>query len=112
MKTDWDIVIVGGGFSGLACARQFEKAWGPEARHRVLLLSAENYFLYQPFLPEVIGGSVEPRHVINALRTLLPWCHIQRGTVTNIAPQHRRIEFRGREDRVEEPITADHSCWP
>jgi NADH dehydrogenase len=108
MKTDWDIVIVGGGFAGLACARYFEKAWGPEARHRVLLLSAENYFLYQPFLPEVIGGSVEPRHVINPLRTLLRWCHIQRGTVTNIDPQHRRIEFRGRDERVEEPITADH----
>lgn len=108
MKTDWDVVILGGGFAGLACARQFEKAWGSGARHRVLLLSAENYFLYQPFLPEVIGGSVEPRHVINPLRTLLRWCHIQRGTVTDIDPQHRRIEFRGRDERVEVPITAAH----
>ena len=108
MKTDWDIVIVGGGFAGLACARQFDKAWGQEARHRVLLLSAENYFLYQPFLPEVIGGSVEPRHVINPLRTLLRWCHIQRGTVTNINPQHRRVEFRGIDDRVDGLITAEH----
>ncbi len=108
MKTNWDIVIVGGGFAGLACARHFEKVWGPEARHRVLLLSAENYFLYQPFLPEVIGASVEPRHVINPLRTLLRWCHILRGTVTNITPRDGHIEFKGIDDQAEASITANH----
>jgi len=108
MKTNWEIVIVGGGFAGLACARHFDKVWGPEARHRVLLLSAENYILYQPFLPEVIGASVEPRHVINPLRTLVRWCHIQRGEVTQIDIQHRLLTFRGIDDRIVEPIAADH----
>jgi len=92
----------------LACASQFDKAWGQEPRHRILLLSAENYFLYQPFLPEIIGGSVEPRHVIHPLRTLLRWCHSQRGIVTNIEPQLRRTEFRGIDDRMDGPITAEH----
>ena len=108
MKTNWEIVIAGGGFAGLACARHFEKVWGPKARHRVLLLSAENYFLYQPFLPEVIGASVEPRHVINPLRTLLRWCQIQRGTVTNIDPRHRRLEFIGLDDPTKKSLMADH----
>ena len=36
MKTDWEIVIAGGGFAGLACARHFEKVWGParQSLHR------------------------------------------------------------------------------
>ncbi len=108
MNTNWDTVIVGGGFAGLACARHFDKVWRPEARHRVLLLRAENYFLYQPFLPQIIGASVEPRHVINPLRTLVRWCHIQRGEVTQIDIQHRRLTFRGIDDRIAEPIAADH----
>ena len=63
MKKDWDVVIVGGGFAGLACARYFEKVWGKEAREKVSFLSAENYFLYQLFLPKVVGASVDPRYV-------------------------------------------------
>ena len=28
MKKNWDVVILGGGFAGLACAKRLEKLWG------------------------------------------------------------------------------------
>ena len=76
------IVILGGGFAGVATACKLTRM----ARHRhdvhVEVLSAENYFVFQPLLPEVAAGSVNPNHIVNPIRDLLPrahfrWCRIE-----------------------------------
>jgi NADH dehydrogenase len=69
------ILIVGGGYAG------FYTAWGLEKRLRkgeaeVTLVDPRPYMTYQPFLPEVTAGSVEPRHVAVSLRR-----HLHRTTV-------------------------------
>ena len=56
--TSRDVVILGGGFAGLACAKRLEKLWGAACARRVLLVSSENYFVFQPLLPEVVGAEV------------------------------------------------------
>ena len=98
MRNKWDVVILGGGFAGLAGARRLEKLWGKDtAKKRVLLVSAENYFVYQPFLSEVIGAGIEPRHVMNPIRLALRRCMVQRAEVTTIDLQKRRVEFHADE---------------
>ncbi len=104
----WDVVILGGGFAGLACAKRLERAWGQEVARRVLLISSENYFLYQPFLPEVVGGSIEPRHVINPIRVLLRHCQVQRAEVTRIDPEQRRVELVSESGAILRSIQAEH----
>lgn len=61
------VVIVGGGFGGLeAC-----KALAPAIRRdlvSVTLLDKENFFQFNPLLPEVATGAVETRHIVYPLR--------------------------------------------
>ena len=69
------ILIVGGGYAG------FYTAWKLEKRLRkgeaeVTIVDPLPYMTYQPFLPEVAAGSIEPRHAVVALRR-----HLKRTTV-------------------------------
>lgn len=64
---DLDVAILGGGFGGVYCARRLGK---PLGNQRVGILSDENHMTFQPMLPEVVGGSLAPRHVVNPIRQL------------------------------------------
>ncbi|GJL56470.1 MAG: nucleotide-disulfide oxidoreductase [Nitrospirales bacterium] len=108
MKRQWDAVILGGGFAGLACAKRLEKLWGPDCARRVLLVNAENYFVFQPFLPEVIGASIEPRHVTNPIRFVLRRCTLMRAQVKRIHLKERRVEFDSTDGPYLDHIEARH----
>ena len=47
-------------------------------RHRVTLVSAENFMQYQPFLPEVARGTIDPRAVVVPLRPVLRHATVDR----------------------------------
>ena len=64
------MVIVGAGFGGLTCARQLRKA--PVG---VLVLDANNYHLFTPFLYQVASSLLEPAEVANSVRSLLRPLH-------------------------------------
>jgi NADH dehydrogenase len=70
------IVIVGGGFAGVYAARRLERRLarlGPRARDvEVVLVNRDNYFVFQPMLPEVISGSIGILDTVSPLRRLLP----------------------------------------
>ena len=53
------VLIVGGGFAGMYAAMEMRRL--ADAGHRVTLVSAENFMQYQPFLPEVASGTIDPR---------------------------------------------------
>lgn len=77
------ILIVGGGYAGLYTA------WGLEKRLRedeaeVLLVDPRPYMTYQPFLPEVVAGSVEPRHAVVSLRRHLRRTRVIAGRVVEL----------------------------
>src|SRR5690242_21925239 len=60
------VVIVGGGFGGLRCARRLRRA--PVA---VTLLDRRNYHLFQPLLYQVATGALSPANIAAPLRSLL-----------------------------------------
>jgi len=64
------IVILGGGFAGMAVARRLERRLRPDEAE-IVVLSRENYTLFTPMLPEVTSGELEVRHVVTPIREQL-----------------------------------------
>ena len=57
------ILIVGGGYSGFYTAKKLEKWLGRREAH-VTMVDPLPYMTYQPFLPEVAAGSLDPRYAL------------------------------------------------
>ena len=65
------ILILGGGFAGVYTARCLEKLIRP-GEASITLINRENYWVYQPMLPEVISGSIGLTNVVSPIRRLCP----------------------------------------
>jgi NADH dehydrogenase len=65
------IVILGGGFAGVYTARELERRLGNRDDYEIALVNAENYFVFQPMLPEVISSAIGILDVVSPLRRLL-----------------------------------------
>jgi len=57
------ILIVGGGYAGFYTAFKLEKLLRA-GEAEVTLVDPLPYMTYQPFLPEVVAGSIEARHTV------------------------------------------------
>jgi len=66
------VVILGGGFAGVYTAKHLLAQLGRRRDVSVELLSEENYFVFQPLLPEVAAGGIAATHVVNPIRELVP----------------------------------------
>jgi NADH dehydrogenase len=65
------VLILGGGFAGIETAQALEKRLKRRSDVEIWLVSAENFMLFTPLLPEVCSGVLEPRHVVTPLRAML-----------------------------------------
>jgi NADH dehydrogenase len=74
--------VVGAGFAGLYAAM----GMGALARagHRITVVNAESFMQYQPFLPEVASGTIDPRAVVVPLRSVLRHCRLVVGEVDRL----------------------------
>jgi NADH dehydrogenase len=64
------VLIVGGGYIGMYAARRLERRLDA-SEHQLTMVNPENFMLYQPFLPEVASGLIDPRAVVVPLRRVL-----------------------------------------
>jgi NADH dehydrogenase len=65
------IVILGGGFAGVYTARELERRLGRREDYEIVLVNQENYFVFQPMLPEVISSAIGLLDVVSPIRRLL-----------------------------------------
>lgn len=86
-----NIVIIGGGFAGITAVRCLERLLPPE--WQIILLSEENYMLYTPLLPEVVGASLLPAHTVASIRKILHRAQYYRAKVQDVDFQARYIRF-------------------
>jgi NADH dehydrogenase len=77
------ILIVGGGYAGFYTALKLEK-WLRKDEAEVTVVDPLPYMTYQPFLPEVAAGSIEPRHAVVGLRRHLERTRVVAAKVTAI----------------------------
>ena len=77
------ILIVGGGYAGFYTAFKLEKLLAKNEAE-VTMVDPLPYLTYQPFLPEVVAGSIEARHAVTSHRRHLKTTNVVAGKVTNI----------------------------
>lgn len=95
------VIIVGGGFAGLAVAS------GLEGRAKVTVVSDQNFLLFTPMLAEVAAGDLDPRHIITPIRQLAPEARVVSGAVEAIDVANRVVKV-GRPFGLEPvELTAD-----
>jgi NADH dehydrogenase FAD-containing subunit len=63
------LVIVGGGFAGMKATQALEHTLPPD--WTLTLISQENFITFNPLLPEVVGASILPGHVIAPHRQMV-----------------------------------------
>jgi NADH dehydrogenase len=92
------ILIVGGGYAGFYTAFKLEKHLKP-GEAEVTLVDPLPYLTYQPFLPEVVAGSIEARHAVTSHRRHLKTTKLISGKVLNVdhASKMATIEVPGLE---------------
>jgi NADH dehydrogenase len=86
------ILVVGAGFAGLYAAMGLKRVTA--AGHVVTVVNPESFFQYQPFLPEVASGTIDPRAAVVPLRRVLRHCELLVGEVTRIDHPARRAAVR------------------
>ncbi|OGY31686.1 MAG: hypothetical protein A3C02_00295 [Candidatus Andersenbacteria bacterium RIFCSPHIGHO2_02_FULL_45_11] len=90
------VLILGGGFGGIATYRNLHRLIHPTNIHniRLELISRTNYFTFSPMLHEVATGSVDREHIVQPLREMLHCCgkDFHQAHVTNIDVENKVIQ--------------------
>jgi NADH:quinone reductase (non-electrogenic) len=84
------ILILGGGFAGVYTARCLERLLRPDEA-TITLVNRENYWVYQPMLPEVISGSIALTNVVSPIRRLCPRTHLVMREVEDIDLKNKTV---------------------
>ncbi|MEV0800970.1 FAD-dependent oxidoreductase [Kribbella sp. NPDC050281] len=102
------IVVVGGGYAGFYAAWKLEKKLR-RGEAEVVVIDPRPYMTYQPFLPEVLSGSVEARHAAISLRRNLHHTKLIAGSVTRVEHARRTVTIqpvKGPEYELEYDVIA------
>lgn len=103
------IVILGGGFGGTYTAMHLEKHL---RKHNdpfeISLVNRENYFVFQPMLAQVVGGSLDLLDTINPLRKLLPKTELFIREIDSIDIEKKCVLLTPKHSHVPTQLCYDH----
>ena len=88
-----NLVVVGGGFAGTKVTQELEHTLPPD--WTLTLMSQENFITFNPLLPEVVGASILPGHVIAPHRQMLHCSQVCMAEVTEIDTTAKVVHHLG-----------------
>ena len=102
------VVVLGGGYGGVYAALKLQKA-AKRGGIELSLISRDNYFLSQPMLAEVVSGSIEPPHIVNPTRRLLPQASFHQAEIESVETDTRNVVINYHGDHTHfDRIPYDH----
>jgi len=101
------IIIIGGGFAGVKCARTLRRKL-PRESCEIVLFSQENSMVFYPLLAEVAGASINAGAVTVPLRQMLPGVRCRTEEVKQVNPAASEVEYEGYDGRVHR-MPFDHA---
>ena len=101
------IVILGGGFAGVECAKQLESEFGKDSNIELVMISEDNFLLFTPMLPQVASGMIETRHIVLPIRTICKKTKFYEGRIKNIDPHGKLVTIWGTRDKRSISIHYD-----
>src|SRR5262252_529955 len=99
------IIIVGGGFGGLAAAKALRKA-----RAEIILIDRTNHYLFQPLLYQVATSVLTPGQIATPIRNILrnqKNTTVIMGEVTGVDKDQKYV-IASDADRQNTPIAYDY----
>ena len=100
------IVIIGGGFGGVKCARTLRSRLRP-ADAEIILFNKENHLVFSPLLADAVGSSLNLLDVVVPLRQLLPEVMCRTEEIKQLDLVNNSVEFEGH-DGLPRKFTYDH----
>ncbi|MGQ4807833.1 hypothetical protein NKDENANG_01195 [Candidatus Entotheonellaceae bacterium PAL068K] len=100
------IVIVGGGFAGVKCAKTLHKKL-TRGTCDIVLFNRENHMVFHPLLAEVAGASLNSDSVAAPLRQMLPEVNCRTEEVRRIDLDHNQVEYEAYDGQLRR-MSYDH----
>ena len=89
------ILILGGGFAGVECTLKLESYFKNNSNIEIILVSEDNFLLFTPMLPQVASGTIETRHIVTPIRTLIKKTKFYEAKIKNIDPHGNIVTLFG-----------------
>jgi NADH:quinone reductase (non-electrogenic) len=84
------VVILGGGFGGVFTAKHLRRYVARDLE--IILISRHNFFVFQPLLAEIAGGSINPSDGVTPLRRFLPGVEVMVAEIREIDLAAKSVE--------------------
>jgi len=109
MREPVRVVILGGGFGGVAVAQELEKLLPKLDRPvEVTLVSQSNYLLFVPMLPSAAAASIGLTHILSPLREILRRTRIRVETVESVDLEARTVTTTHPSAHTEQILAWDY----
>ncbi len=102
------ILILGGGFAGLATAMELEKTLARDPGIEITLVNRENFFLFTPMLHEVAASDLDLTAIVNPARKLLRRVNFFAGEIERVDLPSRRVTVAHGFDHHEHELEYDY----
>lgn len=93
------IIILGGGFGGVRCAKALLRSL-PRGTTEIVLFNRENHLVFSPLLADVVGASVNALDVIVPLRQMLPDVICRTEDVQRIDVAAQEVEYESHDGQT------------
>ena len=100
------ILILGGGFAGIYTAKNLQKQ--NLEGYEIELISDNNYFIFQPLLPEVASGTIYSSDAVTPIRQMLKGIKYRNAEIANLDLINKNISILQGFKKSTHNISYDH----